>query len=53
MDARELTKKQHETDAQLTDHKKRIEYMEQELAKLRLLMEDMQIDVKMLKNSRR
>lgn len=48
MDARELTKKSYEYDATLTDHKKRIEYLEQELAKIRLMVEDMQIDVKML-----
>ena len=48
MDARELTKKMYEQENTINNHEKRIEYLEQELAKLRMLMDDMKIDLKMM-----
>ena len=48
MNARELTTKVFELDNIIFDYKKRIEDLEQETAKLRLLMEDMKIDIKMM-----
>lgn len=48
MDARELTKRMHEQENKTIDHQKRIEYLEQELEKLRLIIDDLKIDVKML-----
>ena len=48
MDARELTQKMYEQQNITNNHEKRIEYLEQELAKLRMLMDDMKIDLKMM-----
>lgn len=48
MDARELTKKMHEQQNIATDHEKRIAYLEQEIIKLRMLMDDMKIDLQMM-----
>lgn len=48
MDARELTKKMYEQQNIIYEHDKRIEYLEQELEKLRMFIDDMKIDLKML-----
>ena len=53
MNARELTTKMFEHDNIIYDYQKRIEVLEQETAKLRLLIEDMQIDVKMMQKKER
>ena len=53
MDARELTKKYFEDHQSLREAQKQIEYLTQECAKLRRMVEDMQIDIKMLEHMRR
>lgn len=53
MDARELTKKMYEQQNITNEHEKRIDYLEQELAKLRMIIEDMKIDVSMALHDRR
>ena len=50
MDARELTKKMYEQENTTNNHEKRIKYLEQELAKLRMLMDDVKIDLKMMQD---
>ena len=52
MDARELTKKMYEQENTIINHEKRIEYLEQELSKLRMLMDDMKIDVQMMQKGK-
>lgn len=52
MDARELTKKLYEQENKLTDYEKRIEYLEQELSKLRLIVGDIKIDMQMMQDRR-
>lgn len=52
MNAKELTEKYFTLKYRLDDYEKRIEFLEQENSKLRRLIEDMQIDVKMLQNMR-
>jgi len=48
MDARELTKKYYDLDKQVAELIKKVDYLEQENAKLRLQVNDLMIDVKML-----
>lgn len=53
MDARELTIRYHEDHQSLRNAEKQIEYLTQECQKLRRMVEDMQIDIKMMQNMRR
>ena len=53
MDARELTKKYMDMSNELFQTKKQVEYLTQELEKLRLLVEDMKIDVQMMQRGNR
>lgn len=48
MDARELTKVVNEYGNKINVLEKQVEYLTQELNKVRLIVNDMQIDVKML-----
>ena len=48
MDARELTKKYYDLNNQVAELIKKVDYLEQENAKLRLQVNDLMIDVKML-----
>lgn len=48
MDARELTKKVTEQENRIFVLEKQVEYLTQEFQKQRLIIDDMQIDVKML-----
>lgn len=52
MDAKELTKKYYKLDGEVADITKRIEYLEEEYRKIRLLVDDMSVDVKMLQSRR-
>lgn len=51
-DARELTKQMENTRERLFLAEKEIEYLKQEFEKQRLIISDMQIDMKMLQNMR-
>ena len=53
MNAQELTEKYFKNKYMIEDLDKRVEYLEQEYAKLRRIVEDMQIDIKMMQNMRR
>lgn len=53
MDARELTKKYYEMSNKLIDAIKDIEFLKSENEKLRMKLDDMSIDVKMLSNNLR
>jgi len=53
MDARELTKKYYEMSNKLIDAIKDIEFLKSENEKLRMKLDDMSIDVKMLSNNPR
>jgi regulator of replication initiation timing len=53
MDARELTKKYYEMSNKLTDAIKDIEFLKSENEKLRMKLDDLSIDVKMLTNDPR
>ena len=48
MDAKELTKEYTKLRQEYIDTKKTVSYLEDEVAKLRLLVDDMAIDIKML-----
>ena len=48
MDAKELTKKVIDQENRIFQVEKKCEYLEMEFQKLRLLMDDMKIDVQML-----
>ena len=48
MDARELTKQMFNQQNVTNEHEKRIDYLEQEIAKLRMVVDDMKIDIKMM-----
>ena len=48
MDARELTKEYTRLSNELFTTKKQVEYLTQEMEKLRMLVDDMKIDVQML-----
>lgn len=52
MDARELTKEYTKISNELFITKKQVEYLTQELEKLRMLVDDMKIDVQMMQNRR-
>jgi ribosomal protein S15P/S13E len=52
MDARELTKEYTRLSNDLFTTKKQVEYLTQELEKLRMLVDDMKIDVRMLSRQR-
>jgi hypothetical protein len=49
MDARELTEKYHKLNGELADITHRLDLLEEEYRKTKLLIEDMSIDVKMLR----
>ena len=53
MDARELTKKYYEMSNKLIDAIKDIEFLKSENEKLRMKLDDMSVDVKMLSNNPR
>jgi hypothetical protein len=53
MDARELTKKYIDMSNELFQTKKQVECLTQEFEKLRLLVEDMKIDVQMMQRGNR
>lgn len=48
MDARELTKKYYDLNNQIIELSKKVEFLEQENSKLRMQVDDLKIDVKML-----
>ena len=48
MDARELTKKYNDLSNTVIELKKEVEYLTQENTKLRMIVEDLKIDVQML-----
>ena len=52
MDARELTKEYYQLSNELFTTRKQVEYLTQELEKLRMLVDDMKIDVQMLSRQR-
>lgn len=52
MDARELTKKVQEQENRIFILEKQVEYLTQEFQKQRLILDDMNIDVKMLQKGR-
>ena len=52
MDARELTKEYTRLSNELFTTKKQVEYLTQEMEKLRMLVDDMKIDVQMIQNRR-
>lgn len=53
MDARELTKKYTDMSNELFQTKKQVEFLTQEIEKLRLLVDDMKIDVQMIQRGNR
>lgn len=48
MDARELTEKYYKMSGEITELKKTVDYLEQETQKLRRIVSDLQIDIKMM-----
>lgn len=48
MDARELTKVYEQIRSEQQDMKRTVDYLEQEAAKLRMIVEDLKIEVQML-----
>ena len=52
MDARELTKKVQEQENRIFVLEKQVEYLTQEFQKQRLILDDMNIDIKMLQKGR-
>ena len=52
MDAKELTKKYYDLENRYTETKKQVEYLTQEFEKLRLLVDDLRIDVAMVNHRR-
>lgn len=48
MDAKELTKEFSKQQRQIDELQKAVKYLEQEVEKLRMLMDDLKIDVEML-----
>lgn len=52
MDARELTKAYNDLRNEHFETSKKVEYLENEVNKLRLLVEDLKIDVAMLNRER-
>ena len=53
MDARELTKEYTRLSNDLFTTMKQVEYLTQEMEKMRMLVDDMKIDVKMMQRERR
>lgn len=53
MDARELTNKYMDMSNELFQTKKQVEYLTQEFEKLRLLVDDMKIDIKMMEGAKK
>lgn len=53
MDARELTNKYFEDHQRLFEAEKQVEFLTQECQKLRRMVEDMQIDIKMMEHMRK
>lgn len=52
MDAKELTKKYYDLENRYTETKKQVEFLTQEFEKLRLLVDDLRIDVAMVNHRR-
>lgn len=52
MDARELTKRMHEMENSVIEMGKEVDYLKQELEKQRLIISDLQVDVKMANGTR-
>ena len=52
MDARELTKQMYAQQNITNEHEKRIAYLEQEIEKLRMVVDDMKIDIKMMQGGK-
>lgn len=52
MDARELTEKYYKMSTDITELKKQMEYVLTETEKLRVLMDDLKIDIKMMEGKR-
>ena len=48
MDARELTERYHTMRAEISELKKTVDFLEQETQKLRRIVSDLQVDVKMM-----
>lgn len=48
MDARELTKKYMDVSNELFTTKKQVKYLTQEVEKLRMIVDDMKVDVQMM-----
>lgn len=48
MNAQELTSKWYEDHAKISEQQKQIDYLTQEVEKLRMIVSDMQIDIEML-----
>lgn len=53
MDARELTKKYTVIENELFQTKKQLEFLTQEYEKLRMIVDDLKIDVQMMQRSTR
>ena len=53
MDAKELTKKFYELENKNYDLNKRVEYLEQQLSKMTMLLDDLRVDFKMFENMNR
>ena len=53
MDARELTKKYYDLRNEYDHTKKQVEFLTQEIEKLRMIVDDMKVDVQMLQRSNR
>lgn len=53
MDARELTKKYQTLSNEFFEKKKQIEYLTEEVQKLRMLVDDLKIDVAMINHGKR
>lgn len=52
MDAKELTKAYHTQEARISELEKQVRFITDEYEKLRLFVDDLQIDVKMLNHGR-
>ncbi len=52
MDARELTKRYEKLMNDYIETKKKVDYLEQEVSKLRLFVDDMKVDIAMLEKRR-
>ena len=52
MDARELTEKYYKMSTDITELKRQMEHVLSETEKLRVLMDDLRIDVKMMEGKR-